>query len=149
MDKLIKRIGSKAQLLETHLTTMQAASEAGVTRQGVIQSIASGRLKAIKFDNRYYILRSNLKEYMSKKWNRSSTKDDTGELVFDPDKGTFSVSQATYYVKKLLRTDFKRNRLYNLIKRKLFPFTKYHSAYVLLKADLDKLVILEKARLKL
>lgn len=43
-----------------HITTNEAASELGVTRQRVLQLIREGRLKAEKFANVYMIRRGDL-----------------------------------------------------------------------------------------
>lgn len=45
---------------ESYITTNEAASELGVTRQRVLQLIQEGRLKAEKFANVYMIRRGDL-----------------------------------------------------------------------------------------
>jgi excisionase family DNA binding protein len=63
-----------------YITTNEAASELGVTRQRVLQLIQDGRLKAEKFANVYMIPRGALSNIEEKPMGRppnSSKKNDT------------------------------------------------------------------------
>ena len=57
-----------------YITTNEAASALGVTRQRILQLIQDGRLKAQKFANVYMIRRADLSSIEAKPMGRPSKK---------------------------------------------------------------------------
>lgn len=139
-------IGKPRPVPEKHLTTTQAAVEAGVTRQGLVQAIALGRLKAIKIGRNLYVAPTDLLIYKMGKWNREKSKDRHGRLVYDPSEGRYSVRQAARYLEQCLEMPYTITRIYNLIKRGLLKHDRYRCAYIIHKPELERLEIYERAR---
>lgn len=74
------------------LSITEAAERNGVTRQAIYVAIKLKKLKASKQANRWQINTTDLEEYRSNKYSRTKSMFD-GELLFDPNKGYFSVNQ--------------------------------------------------------
>jgi len=64
-----------------------------VTRQAIYVAIKQNKLKARKDSTRWTIDLDDLEEYRRNKYSRSKSTFD-GELLFDNDKGYYSVNQA-------------------------------------------------------
>lgn len=71
----------------------EAARINGVTRQAIYVAIKQNKLKARKDSTRWTIDLDDLEEYRRNKYSRSKSTFD-GELLFDNDKGFYSVNQA-------------------------------------------------------
>ena len=142
----MKRIGLKKSIPEGYLTTTQAAKEVGVTRQGLIQAIALGRLKALKVDRNLFVASADLLIYKMGRWNRDNTKNSNGELVYNPSEGRYSVRQAARYIGECLGIAYQPTRIYNLIKRGFVRYDRYHCAYIIRQESVDALVAYEKKR---
>lgn len=71
----------------------EAARINGVTRQAIYVAIKQNKLKARKDSTRWTIDLDDLEEYRRNKYSRTKSTFD-GELLFDNDKGFFSVNQA-------------------------------------------------------
>lgn len=69
----------------------EAAKINGVTRQAIYVAIKQGKLKATK-KTRWEIELKDLEEYRKNKYSRTKSMFD-GELLFDNNKGYFSVNQ--------------------------------------------------------
>ena len=70
----------------------EAARINGVTRQAIYVAIKQKKLRASKDATRWTIDLNDLEEYRRKKYSRAKSMHD-GELVFDNQKGFFSVNQ--------------------------------------------------------
>ena len=70
----------------------EAARINNVTRQAIYVAIKQKKLKAIKDATRWSIRLEDLNEYRRNKYSRTKSVYD-GELLFDPNKGYFSISQ--------------------------------------------------------
>lgn len=70
----------------------EAARINGVTRQAIYVAIKQKKLKARKDSTRWTIDLSDLEEYRRQKYSRAKSTFN-GELLFDNDKGYFSVNQ--------------------------------------------------------
>ena len=125
---------------------MQAAKEAGVTRQGLIQAIARGRLNAIKLDRNLFVSPADLLIYKMGRWNRDNTKNSNGELVYNPSEGRYSIRQAARYIGECLGIAYQPARVYNLIKRGFVRCDRYDCAYIIRQESVDALVAYEKKR---
>ncbi|NRA90274.1 MAG: helix-turn-helix domain-containing protein [Simkaniaceae bacterium] len=71
----------------------EAARINGVTRQAIYVAIKQNKLKARKDSTRWTIDLDDLEEYRRNKYSRSKSTFD-GELLFDNDRGYYSVNQA-------------------------------------------------------
>lgn len=71
----------------------EAARINNVTRQAIYVAIKQKKLKATKDSTRWTIHLDDLEEYRKNKYSRTKSMFD-GELLFDQDKGYYSVNQA-------------------------------------------------------
>ena len=71
----------------------EAAHINNVTRQAIYVAIKQGKLKATKGATRWMINLDDLAEYRRQKYSRTKSMFD-GELLFDNDKGFYSINQA-------------------------------------------------------
>src|SRR3990167_4492033 len=78
----------------------EAAKINNVTRQAVYVAIKQGKLKASKDATRWTIDLEDLENYRKQKYSRSKSMFN-GELLFDNQKGFYSINQ----VAKLLRSE--------------------------------------------
>ncbi len=83
---------------EDHVSITEAARINKVTRQAIYIAIKLGKLRAKKESARWTINLKDLEDYRNQKYSRSKSVFG-GELIFDNDKGYFSVNQ----VAKLLQ----------------------------------------------
>lgn len=74
------------------VTITEAARINGVTRQAIYVAIKQKKLKAQKDATRWLIRLEDLEEYRKNKYSRAKSTFD-GELVFDNNKGFYSVNQ--------------------------------------------------------
>jgi excisionase family DNA binding protein len=74
------------------ISIAEAADINGVTRQAIYVAIKLNKLKACKETSRWTINLDDLEEYREGKYCRTKSRHN-GELVFDHDKGFYSVSQ--------------------------------------------------------
>lgn len=74
------------------LSITEAARLNNVTRQAIYVAIKLNKLKATKEEARWTIHINDLEEYSSNKYSRTKSVFN-GELLFDNDKGYFSVNQ--------------------------------------------------------
>src|SRR3990170_1182457 len=71
----------------------EAARINNVTRQAIYVAIKQGKLKAIKGATRWMIDLDDLSEYRRQKYSRTKSMFN-GELLFDNEKGFYSINQA-------------------------------------------------------
>ena len=71
----------------------EAARLNGVTRQAIYVAIKQNKLKASKKTTRWRIHLRDLEDYRNNKYSRTKSTFD-GELLYDNEKGFFSVNQA-------------------------------------------------------
>lgn len=84
---------SSQENLDKVVSITEAARINNVTRQAIYVAIKQKKLKAIKATTRWVINLKDLEEYRSNKYSRSKSMFE-GELLFDNEKGYFSVNQA-------------------------------------------------------
>lgn len=77
---------------EQAVTITEAARINGVTRQAIYVAIKQDKLRAQKNSTRWTIRLRDLEEYRRNKYSRTKSTFD-GELIFDNDKGYYSVNQ--------------------------------------------------------
>lgn len=85
--------GSEEARLKKVVSITEAARINGVTRQAIYVAIKQGKLKARKESTRWTITLEDLKKYRSERYSRKKSMFE-GELLFDNDKGYYSVGQA-------------------------------------------------------
>lgn len=85
---------NQAEQADTKLVSItEAAKLNNVTRQAIYVAIKLNKLKARKETTRWTIHLDDLEEYRSQKYSRSKSLFN-GELLFDNNKGFYSVNQA-------------------------------------------------------
>ncbi len=82
---------------EKVVSITEAARINNVTRQAIYVAIKQKKLKATKDSTRWTIHLDDLEEYRTNKYSRTKSIFD-GELLFDNNKGFFSVGQAAKYL---------------------------------------------------
>lgn len=75
----------------------EAARINNVTRQAIYVAIKQKKLKAIKDSTRWVIHLDDLEEYRNNKYSRTKSIYD-GELLFDANKGFYSINQAAKFL---------------------------------------------------
>lgn len=78
---------------EKVVSITEAARRNGVTRQAIYVAIKQNKLRARKDATRWTIHLDDLEDYKNNKYSRTKSVYD-GELLFDNDKGFYSVNQA-------------------------------------------------------
>lgn len=74
------------------ISITEAAKRNNVTRQAIYVAIKQNKLRATKETTRWTISVADLQEYQNQKYSRTKSVFD-GELLFDNEKGYFSVNQ--------------------------------------------------------
>jgi excisionase family DNA binding protein len=88
----------KESCVEKVVSITEAARINNVTRQAIYVAIKQKKLKASKDSTRWTIHLDDLEEYRKNKYSRTKSMYD-GELLFDRQKGYYSVSQAADFLK--------------------------------------------------
>ena len=101
----------------------EAARINGVTRQAIYVAIKQQKLKATKHATRWVIHLDDLEEYRKGKYSREKSTFE-GELVFDNEKGYFSVNQ----VAKML--NIPAQKVYYATRVGLLKATRKRAAWV-------------------
>ena len=108
----------------------QLAHKVKLTRQAVHTAIYSGRLKARKIGNKYFIDVSDARHWIKNK-HKNSYKIFDGKPLYDPEKGRYSIAQASKIAK------IPRARIYYIINRKYFTPKKCDKKIVLDDKNID------------
>ncbi len=107
----------------------EAAKLNNVTRQAIYVAIKLNKLKATKKTTRWTISLEDLEEYRLQKYSRSKSVFD-GELLFDNDKGYYSINQ----VAKIL--DVPAQKIYYATRIGLLKAHRKGAAWVIHTEDL-------------
>lgn len=107
----------------------EAAKLNNVTRQAIYVAIKLNKLKATKKTTRWTISLEDLEEYRRQKYSRSKSVYD-GELLFDNQKGYFSINQ----VAKMLSVPAQK--IYYATRIGLLKAQRKGAAWVIQKDDL-------------
>lgn len=116
---------------ERLLTVSQAAKKHDVTRQAIFFAIKMKRLNASKENDTWLIGESALKEYFENKYCRSKSRKQ-GELIFDKNKGFYSISEAADFLGK------NTNHIYYLVRMGKLKSHRQGAAIVIQDAELYK-----------
>lgn len=76
------------------LSITEAAKQHNVTRQAIYVAIKEKKLRAEKINGRWTISTDALRDYKEQKYSREKSTYN-GELLFDKQKGTYSVAQVS------------------------------------------------------
>jgi excisionase family DNA binding protein len=90
---MIEQNANNQEDMEGYVSITEAAKINNVTRQAIYVAIKQKKLRAQKDATRWTINVKDLEEYRNQKYSRSKSTFD-GELLFDNEKGFFSVNQA-------------------------------------------------------
>lgn len=126
---------------EEYMTLSEAAKYAHVTRQAYYVALKQGRLKATQIKRKWYVKKKDLDEYRGNKYNRDLRKQD-GELVFDLEKGHFSIAQVCKVISSALKRPYPKNSLYYLVRTGQVKAFRKGCAWVIHKED--AVALLEK-----
>jgi len=113
----------------------QVAEYREVHPQTIYMAIRRGRLKAKKREKHWFVDIHDVYEYEEMLYNRLNTVDEKGKRVFDAEKGLYSPVQLANEL------GVPPQRIYYLIRKRMIPFTRRGSAYVLNINGLDKSLI--------
>lgn len=115
----------------TYITLREACKMMKVTRQAVALAFKKGRLTKYKKDNRIYLDRNNVQEYLDNKYSRKIALYN-GELLYDPAKGECSVQDAAH------KLGLSAQKLYYAIRRGRLNHTKKGGQIVLFDKDVQE-----------
>lgn len=121
-----------------------AAEYSHVTKQAVYLAINLGKLKARKENNRWVVNVADLEEYRLNKYSRDKRKLD-GQLIFDVDKGHFSVLHVSKMLSYELKRTYSMQKIYYLMRMGRLKAFKKGAAWVILKEDVASLLQIELA----
>ena len=109
----------------------EAANINGVTRQAIYVAIKQGKLKACKDDARWTIKLDDLETYRRNKYSRSKSTYE-GELLFDNEKGYYSINQTA----KMLK--IPPQKVYYATRIGILKASRKGSAWVLRAEDIEE-----------
>lgn len=115
---------------EGAVTITEAARINNVTRQAIYVAIKQKKLRASKDSSRWTIDVKDLARYREQKYSRTKSMFN-GELLFDNDKGYYSVNQ----VSKML--DVPAQKIYYATRVGLMKATRRGAAWVIHKSEID------------
>ena len=113
------------------VTLSEAAKINNVTRQAIYVAIKQKKLRAYKNPTRWIIDIEDLDHYRKLKYSRTKSMHN-GELIFDNNKGFFSIQQAS----KMLNVPYQK--IYYATRIGLLKASRKGSAWVVHEDDLKK-----------
>lgn len=113
------------------VTLSEAAQINNVTRQAIYVAIKQKKLRAYKNPTRWIIDIEDLDQYRKLKYSRTKSMHN-GELIFDNNKGFFSIQQAS----KMLNVPYQK--IYYATRIGLLKASRKGSAWVVHGDDLKK-----------
>lgn len=113
------------------VTLSEAAKINNVTRQAIYVAIKQKKLRAYKNPTRWIIDIEDLDQYRKLKYSRTKSMHN-GELVFDNNKGFYSIQQAS----KILNVPYQK--IYYATRIGLLKASRKGSAWVVHTDDLNK-----------
>jgi hypothetical protein len=116
------------------LTIAQVAKKLKVTNQAVYVAITkTKKINAIKVNNKYKVLPSEVSAYIKKKHRREYSLF-KGKPLYDTEKGEVSIKQAA----KMCKINFQR--IYYLVRTGKIEYFKRGAAYILDKDQVMKVI---------
>jgi Helix-turn-helix domain len=120
------------------MNTDEAAAYMHITRQGVIVALKRG-LKATKKGKRWYISLEDIEEYRLFKHNKQKAMRE-GQLIFDIEKGLFSVPQVAKILSESLKRPFTVQNAYYLVRSGQLKSFRVGYYYVIRKGDIEQYI---------
>jgi len=135
MNEEVKREEFSQETPEAHeepkvVSITEAAKINNVTRQAIYVAIKQNKLKATK-KSRWEIDLRDLEEYRSNKYSRAKSMFD-GELLFDNEKGYYSVNQ----VAKMLKVPAQK--VYYALRTGMLKSSRKGAAWVIHVSDVER-----------
>lgn len=124
-----------------NLSTGEASKILNITKSAIHAAIKNKRLPATFKTTRWVIHKDDLIEYEKTKYNRSKSLFQ-GRPLYCPEQGEYSVNQTA----ELL--DTSPQRIYYLIRHGEIKSDRRGSAWIITKAEIDKIYQTEKFRKK-
>ncbi len=118
------------QHIKNYVSITEAARINNVTRQAIYVAIKQNKLKAFKQDSRWLIALADLDIYKNEKYSRTKSVYQ-GELLFDNNKGYYSINQAA----KIL--DVPAQKIYYATRVGLLKATRKGAAWILHLSDIE------------
>jgi excisionase family DNA binding protein len=128
---------------DDYLSMGEACRYIHVGRAAIYAALKKGRLHAIKIGYYYAFAREELDRYRLNKYNRDERRMN-GERIFDVQRGTFSVHQASKILSDELKVAYNMQRLYHLIRTGQLKVTKCGATFVISRETLIDLIEKEK-----
>lgn len=119
--------------MEKLLSVTQASHFLNICYQAVYRAIKKKKIDAKKISGSWFTTESALKDYFLHRFQRSRTRKSDGELVYSPDRGTYSPSQLA----KIFNV--KVSRVYYCIRSNKLKSHRHKQAYVIEVEDLEAL----------
>lgn len=113
------------------MTLTQAAMYMQVSRQAVYVALISGKMAGTKKDGKWFISRSEVDEYLVRKYNRAYSTID-GKPRFDKKKGELSTREVAEHL------NIPMQKAYYLIRSGVLKSFRKQSSYVVLVRDLQE-----------
>jgi len=126
----------------------QAARYCHVKRQAIYLAIKKKKLNATKINGRWLIILRDLEEYRKNKYNRDLRKVN-GEMVYNLEKGHYSVTQVAKVISDQMGIKYSRQRIYFLIRSGQLKAFRKGTAWIVEKEDAAFLLKTEMEKLEL
>jgi excisionase family DNA binding protein len=123
--------GKESDSKKIFVTLSEAAKINDVTRQAIYVAIKQKKLRAYKNPTRWVIDLEDLEQYKKLKYSRTKSMHN-GELIFDQEKGFFSIQQAA----KMLNVPYQK--IYYATRIGLLKAIRKGAAWVVHIDDLKK-----------
>lgn len=133
LNNLIDRFQMNKFSKNGFLTVPQVAEVMKISRQSVYISLNSGRLKAMRLNNKWIIKEADLENYMKKRYSRDLTCNPDGTLLYDNDQGLYCVSQIANLCGVTI------HRVYYFMRMQRIKYFKSGYSYVLVVNNLEEL----------
>lgn len=119
---------------EIFFTLQEAADYSHVTKQAVYIALRKGKIKADKDGRKWKISKADLNAYRANKYNRDE-RIYNGEMVFDMEKGHFSVHQVSKVISSTLGHAYPPQKIYYFIRTGRLKAFRKGPAWVIAKED--------------
>jgi len=119
-----------------YLSTIEAAEYLKIRLPSLYAAVFVRRLKGIKIAHYSFFLRKNLDEYKLSKFNRDNIRYE-GELLFDLEKGRYSVLQVAKILSEELKRPVPITHVYDWLWKGQLKGRRIGSRWVILKEDLE------------
>lgn len=127
---------------EATMSLSEVARYTNVTRQAIYVAVKKKKLSAVKVSGRYRIFKKDVERYQLNKYNRDLRMED-GELIFDTQKGFFSIRQVCQMISSEMDRSYSVQHLYHLVRSGQLKAFKRGYAWVVRLEDVRQLALKE------